>query len=556
MTGPVGQSSADSPDESNLLSATALMASGTLVSRLLGMVRLLAVIYLFTATSHQAEIFNQSSTIPSTAYLLIAGGVLNAILVPLLIRSMNLDPDGGQAFSDRIVTLFLIMISGVTVLLIAAVPLVMLIMTPSHWRSPDLAAQYHSMTILTALCLPQVFFFGVFFLAGQILNARGSFGPLMWAPVFNNVIQIAVLGVYATVWRNIDTSQPFTTQQTLVLGLGSTVAVVCQTAILVPYLAKYGFRYHPRFDFLHQGLGRVAVMAKWALGIALVDQINVVIINKLSLIATAGEPGAGNTVLQTAVLISLVPHSLLTVSAATAILPTLSAAAATKQWPKFTDRLHSSLRAILATIVPIAWLLVVTGVPIGRVIGVTRGGTYIGWTVVALSIGLVPLTLRFLVIKAFNSMENTRTPFVMEVIFVAVTCSTSILFILLLKTPVGWIAPALGLAYSLGYVGAIAAGWVWLCRAVPGVKTRELAAHLLRTTIAATPGTALAWCVCHVQNSHYPGFIPSLLCLIIAGIVALASYYGCARLIKITEVRNMADQLGSILLRNRRLPGR
>ena len=49
-------------------------------------------------------------------------------------------------------------------------------------------------------CLPQVFFYGMFVLVGQILNARGRFGPMMWAPIANNVISVLVLVAYLLVY--------------------------------------------------------------------------------------------------------------------------------------------------------------------------------------------------------------------------------------------------------------------------------------------------------------------------------------------------------------------
>ena len=60
--------------------------------------------------------------------------------------------------------------------------------------TPDLAEQRESVIVFARYCLPQVFFYGMFVLVGQILNARGSFGPMMWAPIANNVISVGRAG--------------------------------------------------------------------------------------------------------------------------------------------------------------------------------------------------------------------------------------------------------------------------------------------------------------------------------------------------------------------------
>ena len=45
-------------------------------------------------------------------------------------------------------------------------------------------------------CLPQIFFYGLYALLTQVLNAHGAFGPAMWAPILNNIVAIAGLGMF------------------------------------------------------------------------------------------------------------------------------------------------------------------------------------------------------------------------------------------------------------------------------------------------------------------------------------------------------------------------
>ena len=90
-------------------------------------------------------------------------------------------------------TLAALFLGAVTVLLVVAAPWVMHLFLDPDYDDPELAAQRESIIDFARFCLPQVFFYGMFVLVGQVLNARGRFGPMMWAPIANNVIAVAVL---------------------------------------------------------------------------------------------------------------------------------------------------------------------------------------------------------------------------------------------------------------------------------------------------------------------------------------------------------------------------
>ena len=130
------------------------------------------------------------------------------------------------------------------------------------------------MVALTYCTLPQIFFYGVYTILGQVLNARDQFGPMMWAPIANNVIGLAVLGLYLVAWgTGGDHSGAFTNEQTLLLGLGSTAGIAAQALVLIPFVRKVGFRFRPRFDLRGTGLGKTFQLAKWTLGFVLINQI-------------------------------------------------------------------------------------------------------------------------------------------------------------------------------------------------------------------------------------------------------------------------------------------
>ena len=186
-------------ETAGILSSTAVMASGTVVSRMSGFVRSALLIAALGGGLH-ADLFNIANTIPNMLYILLAGGIFNAVLVPQLVRAMKYDADGGEAYTNRIMTLAIVFLGAVTILLVAAAPWVMSIFLDSDYGTAELAAQRESVIAFARFCLPQVFFYGMFVLIGQILNSRGRFGPMMWAPIANNLISISVLVAYLGVF--------------------------------------------------------------------------------------------------------------------------------------------------------------------------------------------------------------------------------------------------------------------------------------------------------------------------------------------------------------------
>ena len=94
------------------------------VSRMSGYVRNLLLAAALGNALH-ADLFNIANTIPNMLYILLAGGVFNAVLVPQLVRAQKRDADGGEAYTNRIITLAVLFLGVVTILLVVAAPLVM-----------------------------------------------------------------------------------------------------------------------------------------------------------------------------------------------------------------------------------------------------------------------------------------------------------------------------------------------------------------------------------------------------------------------------------------------
>jgi murein biosynthesis integral membrane protein MurJ len=531
-----------------LINATAIMASGTMVSRLLGLIRAMLIAFVLGNGTRQVEAFNFANTVPTTLYLLLAGGTLNNVLVPQIVRAVTHDEDGGKAFVDRIITGFVMILGAVTLVVTVATPLVMSVFVRA-WTTPEMAEHWRSLVLMSYICMPQLFFYGVFFLIGQVLNARDRFGPMMWAPIANNVVSIGVFGLYLWIWGNQTalSGDPFTDQQAWLLALGSTLGIVIQTVALLPFLKKAGFSYRPRFDLKGTGLGRTFHVAKWMVGYVGLTTLVQLLVANLAAGATGGEAtnGAGWTVYQNAYLIWILPHSLLTVSLATAMLPSASRFAVAGNRAGVAAETTRALRLATTFLLPASIGLLVLADPITRLAFGNGTGAhdyvYIAWALMAFAVGLVPFTIQYLYLRAFFAMDNTRTPFLLQLWISGANAA----FALALALP--WddqrtVAMRLALAYSLSYVvGVVVTHWA-LRRRLPELPGRETVRHLARLLVATLPAAALAWVITW-WFERYPSLLLRVLGLALAGGVAVLAFFFAAKRLGIPETTSLLQQL-------------
>jgi putative peptidoglycan lipid II flippase len=522
---------------------SAWMALGTIVSRVTGFVRL--YLLAFTIGTHlNADLFSNANTIPNTLYILVAGGIFNVVLVPQMVRAMKRDPDGGDAYVNRVMTLGLVVLAGATLLLLLLAPLVVRLVFPGDLYSLDHERQLASAQLLVWLCMPQVFFYGAFVLVGQVLNSRGVFGPMMWAPIANNLAAIAVLGVYLTAFGSSDTDTGFSTGQAALLGVGSTLGIAIQAALLIPYLRRAGFRFRPRFDFRDTGLGHTLRLGSWTLGFIVANQVAYIVVQRLGVTgnlrgAADGVPAAGSAVYEIGYLMSQMPHGVVTVSLATAIIPTLSSLAADRDYGQLAHELSRVLRLVLAVIAPIAVVAAVLA-PIGihaiAFGGVRANAGVVGLTVAAFAPAMVAFAVHYVMLRGYYAMENTRTPFFIQLAVATTNIAAAIGFTRLADPR--HVPVALAFAFGLSYVvGATLSAT--LLRASAPVIDAHLRRFALRLggALLATAGVMVS-ALAAIHAAGIPTDTPARALGVVAlvGPLGAGTYLLASRLVGLTEL--------------------
>jgi putative peptidoglycan lipid II flippase len=542
-----------------LLGSSVVMAAGTVVSRRTGFARAM-IIAAAIGLGVTADTFNVPNVIPNTLYILVGGGVLNSVLVPALVRAIKEDADGGEGYSQRLFSVVVLVLGVASVVCVLAAPWLVRAFVSPEFLTPRLEPFFENMVMFARFCLPQIFFYGLYVLIGQMLNARGRFGPMMWAPIINNVVAIAVFAAFILV-MGTNTDRPFTDTEVLVLGLGSTVGVAAQALILLPVLRRTGFRIRLRTDWRHAGLGVAARLGLWTIAFVLVNQVAYLFVVRTATGGAAGAlvdastTGAGYSVYANAMLIIMVPHSVITVSLATALLPQLSDHAADGDLALVRERLTDAIRVCLAVIVPVAALLAALSVPFVRLLfdhgAATDDTGELAATLAALVPGLIAFTVHYMVLRGFYALQDTRTPF-----FVQLWVSGTVIAVALVIATTGptRVTVLLAAGFSLAYLVGATVSIGRLGRRIGGMPRWPLVGYVLRLLVPATVGALAAYALTTVLDrplDGLAGWLGDLVALAVGGTAGLLLYVALGYLMRITVIR---DTVTAILRRVRRRP--
>jgi putative peptidoglycan lipid II flippase len=517
-------------EDSNLIRSSTLMAVGTLLSRITGLIRgLLTVAVLGTALL--GDTFNVGNTTPNIIYNLLIGGALTAVFVPQIVRSFR-DADGGSAFVSKLTSLIGVGIFIVTALAMIAAPLLVSIYAPTfEGRTREITIAF------TLYCLPQILFFGLFGVLGQITNAKERFGPMMWSPIANNLVGIALFGYFLSTTENLSTNT-ITDQQVLIMGLGTTLGIAVQAALIIPYIRGSGLELRLRFDWRNSGLGKSIRLGSWTLLSVLVSQlgflvtVNLATRSGLNAIESGIEYGVGYTPYANAYLILMLPHSMVTISVVTAILPQLSKYVIDKDLGAFASHIRTALRLVAIITVPGAFFFLAFGKLVGQSLffGIdAQSATYLGTVLSAFALGLVPLSMNLVGIRALNAFENTRYQFFATLFnnVIAIGVSTAAFFVLDPED----VVIGLAIAFTASYWVSLFATDLLLRRYTRALLlTRELPFYF-KVSLSAGAAAGITWYVTRALD-----LAGNMLNLALVLIATSILYLLFARLTKLEEV--------------------
>lgn len=538
----------------DLYRASGIMALGTILSRITGFIRGLLIVAVL-GTALLADTYNVANTMPNILYNLLVGGALTAIFVPQLVRSFK-DEDGGQAFASRLVTTISIILLALVAIGVIFAPFLVRLYAPEFFASGfeherDIAIAF------TRYCLPQIFFLGLFTMLGQVANSRGSFGPLMWAPIANNIVGIAIFSA-VLYYSPALTVATITEVQIQILGWGTTFAIVVQALILIPVVYRSGIRIRPMWGL--QGLGKSFTLAGWTLLYVFISQVGYLVTVNVATSAAVRSAkdgittGVGVTPFSNAYLIMLLPYSIVTISIVTAMLPHLSRLAIDKKVDEVREQLVRAIRMVGVITVPSAVALLLFGPLITEVLffGIgSEDSRYIGYVLSALSFGLVAFSINLILIRGFNAFEDTRTQVGSILVINVISVALSYLFLSILQNR--WVTVGLGAAFSISYLVGLFVTLTLLKRHIGKLALGDFAPQHIRLFIASfismAPLFAISYYFDWVGGNSSSGIRG--LELLFVMILSFVGFFFTARLLHIEEVSMGKELVASFMGRNK-----
>ncbi|WP_055480354.1 murein biosynthesis integral membrane protein MurJ [Sphaerimonospora mesophila] len=527
---------------SRMLRAGAIMAAGTMVSRLTGFLRT-ALLAAAIGTFALGDAYNAAYQIPYILFDLLLQGVLSSVVVPLIVRAQKNDPDGGQAFEQRLMTLAVVVLAGVALIGVLIAHPIMELYVASNWSAHkvDVAAT------LARFLLPQIALFGIGAMAGAILNTRDRFGAPMWAPVLNNIVVIGVLIAYLKI--GTDDIEKVTDGELALLGLGTTAGIVAQTIVLVIALHRVGFRFRPRFGLRDSGLGQAARTAVWTFVFVGVNQLGFWVTTKLATGAGDQAEGAGNSAYAYAFQLFQLPYGIIAVSVITAMLPRMSRFVADGDMDSARGEFSSGVRLVSSVIVPASLLLLVLGPAVTTLIFswgrmTTGDARYVGYVLMVFGLALVPFSIFQLLLRVFYSFGDTRTP--AAIAGVNVTINATLSLVVYFTLPARYIVIGMAFSFMVTYLIGSGVAWTLASRRIGGLGGREVIAGLSRMFVAAIPAAAVALAVLWVIREIVGiNAVSSAVVLAVGGGAGLLLYLLAAHRLRVPEVGSIIGLVAS-----------
>lgn len=505
-----------------LVSRSWAMAFATLVSRLTGFARVVLLAAILGAALSSA--FSVANQLPNLVAALVLEATFTAIFVPVLARAEQGDPDGGAAFVRRLVTLTTALLVVATALSVLAAPLLVRLMLG---RVPQVNEPLT--TAFAYLLLPQVLAYGLTSVFMAILNTRNVFGPTAWAPVVNNVVALVTLAVYAAVpgELSVDPVRMGNTKL-LVLGIGTTMGVFAQTAVLLVALRRQRVDLRPLWG-IDERLKRFGTMAAAMVLYVLISQLGLVVGNQIASTAAASGPAIYNYTW----LVLMLPFGMIGVTVLTVVMPRLSRNAAAADTKAVLADLSLATRLTLITLIPIVAFMTVGGPAIGSALfayghfgGVDAG--YLGAAIALSAFTLIPYGLVLLQLRVFYAREQPWTPIVIILVITAVKIVGSVLAPHLTDDP-KLVAGYLGLANGIGFLAGAIIGYLLLRHTLLPTGGHLIGKVELRTILVTTTASLLAGLLAHVADrlgglnrlTEHGGGAGSLLRLLILAAIML-----------------------------------
>jgi len=515
----VSPAPANAQDETrSVVKAAGVIGAATFSSRILGFVRDMVLANLFGATP-AADAFFVAYRVPNLLRELFAEGSMSSAFIPVFTEyQTQKSKQDTWELASAVFTTLLTIVTGITIIGVILASGIVWLLAPGFHDDPS---KLGMTTLLTRIMFPYLIFISLAALAMGILNSMRAFAAPAFSPVFFNIVIIGCAYFLS----------PMMAEPIHGVAIGVVAGGAAQFAMQLPGLRRRGMLFGFRFAPGHPGVRRIGVlMVPSLLGLS-VTQINITVSTIL-----ASFFAGGPTYLFYGMRLIQFPLGIFGVALATAILPTLSAQAARGDLDELRKTLGFGLRMILFIILPAMLGLMLLRQPIIHLF--FEHGTFTAHdtaetalAVLCYSVGLWAFGGVRIIVSAFYSLQDTRTP----AITAAIAVAANLVFSLLLMSSLG----AAGLALATALAAVVNGGILVavLHRRLGGVDWGSVGRSSLRVLVASVPLIAICAWVAAAQVWTHPGeWIEKSVMLFVAIGLSAGGYLGVHALLRSEEL--------------------
>jgi putative peptidoglycan lipid II flippase len=539
------QTNADLANTDSALVRNSLTGSAwTLVSRVTGLARVVAIGAVLGAT-FLGNTYQGIYALPSLVYYqLLAGSLFISLLVPSLVTHIR---NGDRARADEFVRGFLgslLALASIAVcIVLVASPLILHLFSLGVSNEAIAADQRRVGLLLLVLFTPQILLYVIAGTGAAVMNAFGRFGLASAAPTAENLGIILTLLISAAVFGTSVGISTVTTSEVLLLGIGTTAAVLLHAALQwfgarrsqISMYASAGWR-DPEVRAL---LGRIKAVLTYTGLEALLLLATIVVANRIA---------GGLVAFQLALNFFYLPAAIITWPVTRALVPRLAAFHQTKRMGAFRDEFSQAVGLVSFASIPIAVAYGLSASVIAEIIAFGRldgepGTTYVAVSILALSPAVITHAWFTLGSYALYSQQNVSVPLRGMVVRVVTT--------LLLMIPAVLTEGASSLALiGLAIAGGTLIGAVYVSRRVTRGLPRtdfSVARSLGRTALASVVMLVPAACAWIALSGLPESKLGDVVRLVVAGSLGALAFLAVQAWLKAPELRMIRGGVGRVI---------
>lgn len=528
--------------------ATVTVATWTTVSRVTGLVRIVAIGAVLGPT-YLGNTFQAINQMPNLTYQALTGSLLAMILVPRLVPHVDPEKPGDLA---RVAGGFLALaIAGFSLLALVALaggPILLRLLTLGVHNPAVAGAQRRAGWILLVTVMPQVVLYAVAGTGEAVMNVHGRFALAAAAPALENLGVIAVMVIDAAVFGTGATVASIQTPQLLLLGLGSTAAVVLHASAQWWGAHRVGVNLVPRFGWR---AGELRQLMRDLLPSAGYTGLNSA--RYFGMLVVANLVPGGVIAFQLGLNFLAFPVALGAWPVSVALLPDLSRMYLAEAKRRFREQLIAGTGITFFLVVPAAVAYLVLAHPIARAVAYGAMGSHQGVALVEAALAALAVAM----VGEAGSVVGTHAAY-------ACGQATWAFRSMLLRTLVSAAGMALALLFVHGVAVIVALGAavsggnvlgsLYLARRLDidlGPGERRLAPPALRAVAASVVMVVPAY----LLASYLPRLVTvpavHLMSLLVACTVGLVAYLGVQRALGSDELAALRKGVTHMLVRSK-----